>query len=143
MDERFQCIDIPYENNLYYKILYRVRYVNQKTCDNTKQKNNKSPLCDICQKANETIIHAFYECKNKKKIWKTFEPIIKKLNIKTENNPLQNILSLNTINTEKKTRKVIMTNTAILNEIWKAQNLFKHETKKISTENIISNIKKI
>ena len=60
-----------------------------------------------------------------------------------ENNPLQNILSLNTINTEKKTRKVIMTNTAILNEIWKAQNLFKHETKKISTENITSNIKKI
>ena len=36
-----------------------------------------------------------------------------------------------------------MTNTAILNEIWKAQNLFKHETKKISTENITSNIKKI
>ena len=60
-----------------------------------------------------------------------------------ENNPLQNILSLNTINTEKKTRKVIMTNIAILNEIWKARNLFKHETKKISTENIISNIKKI
>ena len=33
-------------------------------------------------------------------------------------------------------------NTTILNEIWKARNLFKHETKRIPTENIISNIKK-
>ena len=33
-------------------------------------------------------------------------------------------------------------NTTILNEIWKAQNLFKHETKRIPKENIISNIKK-
>ena len=32
-------------------------------------------------------------------------------------------------------------NTIILNEIWKARNLFKHETKIISTENIITNIK--
>ena len=139
----FSAYNIPYENNLYYITLHRVIYVNQKTYDNAKQKNNKSPLCDICQKANETIIHAFYECKNRKKIWKTFEPIIKKLNTKTVHNPLQNILGLNAINTEKKTRKLIMTiNTTILNEIWKARNLFKHETKRIPTENIISNIKK-
>ena len=32
-------------------------------------------------------------------------------------------------------------NTTILNEIWKARNLFKHETKRIPTENIITNIK--
>ena len=139
----FSAYNIPYESNLYYKTLHRVIYVNQKTYDNAKQKNNKSPLCAICQKANETIIHAFYECKNRKKIWKTFEPIIKKLNTKAENNNLQNILDLNAINTEKKTRKLIMTiNTTILNEIWKARNLFKHETKRIPTENIISNIKK-
>ena len=102
----FSAYNIPYENNLYYKTLHRVIYVNQKTYDNAKQKNNKSPLCAICQKANETIIHAFYECKNRKKIWKTFEPIIKKLNTKAENNNLQNILDLNAINTEKKTRKL-------------------------------------
>ena len=101
------------------------------------------PLCDICQKANETIIHPFYECKNIKKIWKTFEPLIKKLNTKAENNALQNIIGLNAINTEKKTKKLIMTiNTTISNEIWKARNLFKHETKRIPTENIITNIKK-
>ena len=100
------------------------------------------PRCDICQKANETITHAFYECKNRKKIWKTFEPLIKKLNTKAENNPLQNILGLNAINTEKKTKKLIMTiNTTILNEIWKARNRFKNETKRIPTEKIITNIK--
>ena len=33
-------------------------------------------------------------------------------------------------------------NTSILNEIWKARNLFKHEQKKIPTENIIMNIKR-
>ena len=66
----FNAYNIPYENNLYYKILHRIIYVNQKTYDNAKQKNNKSPLCDICQKANETIIHAFYECKSRKKYGK-------------------------------------------------------------------------
>ena len=54
------------------------------------------------QKTNETIIHVFNECKNRKKIWNTFEPIIKKLNVNAENNPLQNILGLTGINTEKK-----------------------------------------
>ena len=33
-------------------------------------------------------------------------------------------------------------NTSILNEIWKARNLFKHEQKKIPTDNIIQNIKR-
>ena len=56
---------------------------------------------------------------------------------------MQNILGLNAINTENKTRKLIMTiNTSILNEIWKARNLYKHEQKKIITENIIQNIKR-
>ena len=56
---------------------------------------------------------------------------------------MQNILGLNAINTENKTGKLIMTiNTSILNEIWKARNLFKHEQKKIPTDNIIENIKR-
>ena len=33
-------------------------------------------------------------------------------------------------------------NTSILNEIWKARNLFKHEQKKIPTDKIIQNIKR-
>ena len=33
-------------------------------------------------------------------------------------------------------------NTSILNEIWKAGNLFTHEKKKTSTDNIIQNIKR-
>ena len=139
----YNAFNIPYENNLYYKILHRVLYTNQKTYDNAKQKNNISPICDICKKANETLIHVFYQCKNRKKIWNTFQPIIKKLNTNAEGNPLQNILGLNAINTEKKTKKLIMTiNTSILNEIWTARNLFKHEQKKIPTANIIQNIKK-
>ena len=32
--------------------------------------------------------------------------------------------------------------TSILNEIWKTRNLFKHEQKKITTDNIIQNIKR-
>ena len=56
---------------------------------------------------------------------------------------MQNILDLNAINTERKTRKLIMTiNTTILNEIWKARNSFKREQKKIQTVNIIRNIKR-
>ena len=56
---------------------------------------------------------------------------------------MQNILGLNAINTENKTRKLIMTiNTSILNEIWKTRNLFKHEQKKIPTNDIIENIKR-
>ena len=51
----------------------------------------------------------------------TFEPIIKKQNTNGEDNPLQNILGLNAINTEKKARKLIMTiNMSILNDIQKA-----------------------
>ena len=33
-------------------------------------------------------------------------------------------------------------NISILNEIWKARNLFKHEQEKIPTDNIIQNIKR-
>ena len=63
-------------------------------------------------------------------MWKTFEPLIKKLNTEAENNTLENILGLNAMNTEKKTKKLIMTiNTTILNEIWKAQNLFNKKQK--------------
>ena len=82
---------------------------------------------------NETIIHVVHN---------TFEPIIKKLNPNSENNPMQNILGLNAINTENKIQKLIMMiNTSILNKIWKERNLFKHEQKKIPTDNITQNIK--
>ena len=100
-------------------------------------------MCDRCSIYNATIIHVFCNCRNRKKIWNTFEPIIKKLNPNSENNPIQNILGLNAINTENKTRKLIMTiNTSILNEIWKARNLFKHEQKIIPTKYMIENIKR-
>ena len=115
----------------------------KKTYDNAKRKNNVSPICDRCNRYNETLIHVFCYCRNRKKIWNTFEPIIKKLNTNSENNPIQNILGLNPITTENKPRKLIMTiNTSILNEIWKARNAFKHEQKKIPTDNIIQNIKR-
>ena len=56
-------------------------------------------MCDTCRKYNETIV--FYSCRNRKKIWKINEPIIKNLNPNSENNFMQNILGLNAINTEK------------------------------------------
>ena len=90
-----------------------------------------SPICDSCKKDNETLIHVFYHCRNRKKIWNILEPIIKKLNTNSENNPIQNVLGLNAINTEKKTRKLIMTiNTSIFNEIWKAKHLFNMNKRK-------------
>ena len=46
--------------------------------DNAKNKNNIPPMCDRCSKYNETNIHVFHNCRNRKKIWNTFEPIIKK-----------------------------------------------------------------
>ena len=96
-------------------------------------------MCNRCKKYNETLKYN----ETHTKIWNTFEPIIKKMNTNSENNPIQNILGLNAINTENKSRKLIMTiNTSILNEIWKARNLFKHEQKKIPTDNIIQNIKR-
>ena len=55
---------------------------------------------------------------------------------------MQNILGLNAINTENKSRKLMTINTSILNEIWEARNLFKHEQKKIPTDNIIQNRKR-
>ena len=55
---------------------------------------------------------------------------------------MQNILGLNTINMENKTRKLLMMrNTSTLNKIEKGRNLFKHEQKKIPTYNITQNIK--
>ena len=74
----FKAYNIPYENNLQYKLLHRILYVNKKTYDNAKNKNNIPPMCDRCSKYNETNIHVFHNCRNRKKIWNTFEPIIKK-----------------------------------------------------------------
>ena len=39
----YNAYNIPYENNLYYKILHRILYTNQNTYENGKQKNNISP----------------------------------------------------------------------------------------------------
>ena len=134
--------NIPYENNLYYKLLHWILDINQKH-DIAEHKNNISPICDRCNKDNETIIHVFYNCRNRKKVWKTFEHIIQKLNKKSDNNPIINILGLDSINTKHKTRKLIITiNTSVLNEIRKGRNLFKHEQKKMPTDNIIQNIKR-
>ena len=59
--------------------------------DNAKNKNNISPMCDRCRKYNETI-YVFHNCRNRKKIWNIFAPVIKKLNPNSENIFMQNIL---------------------------------------------------
>ena len=40
----FNSYNMPQENNIYFKILHRVLYVNQKTYDNAYNKNNLSPF---------------------------------------------------------------------------------------------------
>ena len=40
-----KAYNIPNENNLYYKLIDRILYVNQKAYDNAKNKNNISPMC--------------------------------------------------------------------------------------------------
>ena len=63
----FKAYNIPYKNNLYYKLLHRILHLNQKTYDNAKRKDNISPMCDRCNKYNEILIHVFYYCRNREK----------------------------------------------------------------------------
>ena len=60
----FKAYNIPYENNLYYKLLHRML---TKKHDNAKRKNNVS---QVCERYNKTLIHVFYHCKNRKKYGK-------------------------------------------------------------------------
>ena len=46
---KFNSYNMPYENNIYFKILHRVLYVNQKIYDNAYNKNNLTPFCHNCK----------------------------------------------------------------------------------------------
>ena len=51
---------MPHENNIYFKILHRVLYINQKIQQRIQQKQ-LYPICSNCKTKRETILHALYE----------------------------------------------------------------------------------
>ena len=133
---------MPHQSNIYFKLLHRVLYVNQKIYDNAYDKNNFTPFCNNCKKKRETILHALYQCTDKYKIWKCFFEIIKKLNSLAKMTSTNCVLILNALVKDKKTRKLLLTiHITILTEIWKARNLFKHRTKLLTNDIIIKKIK--
>ena len=135
----FNSYNMPHENNVYFKILHRVLYVNQKTYDNAYNKNNLTPFCNNCKTKRETILRALYECTNKYKIWKHFLQIIDKLNSAATMTPTNCVLILNALVKEKK--KLLLTiYVTILNEIWKTRNLLKHQNKTLTNGIIIKKI---
>ena len=52
----FNSYNMPQENNIYFKVLRRVLYVNKKIYDNAYNKNNLSPFCNNCKTKRETIV---------------------------------------------------------------------------------------
>ena len=49
----FNSYNMPQENNIYFKVLHRVLYVNQKIYYNAYNKNNLSPFCNNCKTKRE------------------------------------------------------------------------------------------
>ena len=140
----FTSYNMPHENNIYFKILHRVLYVNQKVYHHTYNKNNLSPFCNNCKRKRETILHALYECTDKYKIWKHFFQIINKLNSVAKMTSTNGVLILNALVKDKKIKKLLLIiHIAILNEIWKARNLLKYQNKILTNEVIIKNFLKI
>ena len=98
-------------------------------------------MCNNCKTKRETILHALYECKDKYKTWKYFIQTINKLNSAAKMTSTNCVLVLNAPVKDKKVKKLLLTiHITILNEIWKARNLLKHQ-KKVLTNDVI--IKKI
>ena len=117
----FSSYNIPHENNIYFKILHRVLYVNQKIYDNAYNKNNLSPFCNNCKTKRETILHALYECTEKYKIWQHFFHLITKLNSAAKMTSTNCILILNALVKDKKVKQLFQTiHITVLNAIWKA-----------------------
>ena len=132
---------MPHENNIYFKILHRVLYVNQKIYDNAYNKNNLSPFCNNCKTKRETILHALYECTDKYKIQKHFFHIITTLNSAAKMTSTNCVLILNALVKNKKVKKLLLTtHITILNEIWKARNILKHQKKPLTNDVIIKKI---
>ena len=137
----FNSYNMPQENNIYFKILHRVLYVNQKIYDNAYNKNNLSPFCNNCKTKRETILHALYECTDKYKIWKHFFQIINKLNSAAKMTSTNCVLILNALVKDKKSKKLLLTiHITILKEIWIARNLLKHQKKSLTNDVIIRKI---
>ena len=94
------------------------------------------------QNQERTILHAPYECTDKYKILKYFFEVIKKLSSAAKMISTNCVLILNALVKDKKTRKLLLTiHITILNEIWKARNLLKHQTKSLTNDVIINKIK--
>ena len=132
---------MSHENNIYFKILHRVFYVNQKIYDNAYNKNYLTPFCNNQKPKRESILHVLYQCMEKYKLWKHFFQIINKLNSAAKQTSANCVLILNALVKDKKVKKLLLTiHIAILNEIWKARNLLKHQNKILTNDVIIKKI---
>ena len=137
----FNSYNMPHENNIYFKILHRVLFVNQKIYHNAYNKNNLSPFCNNCKTKRETILQALYKCTDKYKIWKNFFHIITTLNNAVKMTTTICVLILNALAKDKKVKKLLLTiHITILNEIWKARNLLKHQKKSLTNDAVIKKI---
>ena len=69
-----------YENSLYYKLLHRTLYVDQKHMIKLNAKTTYHQcVIDATNKTKQLFMRSI-TAEIKKKIWNTFEPIIKTLN---------------------------------------------------------------
>ena len=140
-ENTFNSYNMLHENNIYFKILHRVLYVNQKIFDNASSENNLTPFWNNCKTKRETLLHTLYECTDKYKMWKHFFQIINKLNSAAKIRSTNCVLIVNALVKDKKVKKLLLTiHIAILNEIWKARNLLKHQNKILTNDVIIKKI---
>lgn len=130
-----------------YKILHNClpTKVRIRKTENKKRPGRRfSTKCSVCNKADETTLHLFAQCKHAKNIWKAYEPIYTKLVPNKPNIYEHNILTKNVQHKMcPKKRKVILTMTEIiLEEIWKTRNkMWKEgiEPSKTRSKNRINN----
>ena len=127
---------------IFFSKYYIVSYISIKKYTTTLTiKINLSPFCNNCKTKTETILHSLYECTDKYKIWKHFFNIITTLNSAAKITSTNCILILNALVKEKKVKKLLLNiHITILNEIWKARNLLKHQKRPLTNDVIIKKI---
>ena len=104
-----------------------------------KCSRNINPQCNYCGQPEDNL-HLFTQCVRIRNIWKHYQTILTKLTGKNDT-PQQHILTLNTLNTNKKTAKLTRTIIQIITyEIWQSRNNYKYENKLLPQRIIISKI---
>ena len=137
----FNSYNMPHRNNIYYKILHRILYVNGNLYHNAYNKKNHNRFSNNCKTKGERILHTLYECTDKYKICKHFLQIINKLKSAAKMTTTNCVLILIALVKDKKVNKLLLTmHIKIVNEIWKARNLLKRQNKTLNNGVIMKKI---